>query len=859
MRLIPTILIIVVSFASPVFAGQKPPKPAPLASKKEDNSEQAYIIESYRTAINFRADGTSTTEVTARYRALSQAGVQQLGLLAFSYNSANERLKIDYVRVLHSDGTVVETPLNSLQDMPADITRQAPMYSDYRQKQAPVKGLSVGDLVEFQTETQVLHPLIANEFWYEYNFITALTVKQEELEVSVPTDKYVQIKAPDVKPVITKEGGRTVYLWKHSNDKIPTASEQSNASPIPSVQITTFRSWQELGRWWDALETKAAAPTPDIRAKAAELTKGLTTDQEKLNAIYRYVSSQFRYISLSFGIGRYEPHTASEVLNNLYGDCKDKATLLASLLEAAGIPSYPVLINSTRKIDPDMPSPGQFDHVISVVPEGPNGENLVWLDSTEEVAPVGFLAPILRDKQALLIPQDGTPRLVKTPADPPFACFQTFETDGKLSSDGTFTGKMHQVARNDYGFALRLLFFLATQSQWQQMVQGISRLSGYGGDVSDVTAANPTDTDKPFQYTYDYTRKNYGDWANHRIVSAITAIPLPNWANAESTPIKPLPLGSPQEITLKSSIQLPASYTPTLPPAVNLSRDFADYHATYSFKAGVFYAERQLIVKEREIPVAERADYQSFVKLVTNDENQFIPLTTASAATPPDAQVQQLLQQARQAYTEQDFSDALDDAQRAVKLAPKSAYAWMMLGGLEINRNEPEDGETALRTAISLAPKEPTAYTVLAMYLARTGHTEEAIQVWRDLLKQVPDNVPAHANLGWLLLNDKKYGDAVTELETIAKQNSQNKSFEIHLGMAALGAGKTQEGIAALESAAKFDPTPFTLIAVAYQMAERNVDLASAQNYAQEAVAQVESASGQISLDKVQDSDIQLI
>lgn len=861
MRLLSIAFVIVATAGNPLWAGQKALTPAlPIPSKQSAISEQAYTAENYRTAIAFHSDGTSTTQVTARYRALSQAGVQQLGLLVFSYNSANEQLKIDYVRVIQPDGTVIETPLGSVQDMPAEISRQAPMYSDLRQKQVPVKGLSVGDLVEFQTESQVLHPLIANEFWFEYRFTKTLIVKQEELEVSVPSGKYVQVKSPDVKPEITREGGRTVYLWKESNDKAETASEQIEAEPFPAVQITTFRSWQELGLWWHSLESAAAAPTPDVRAKAEELTKGLTTDQEKLNAIYRYVSTQFRYISLSFGIGRYQPHTASEVLNNLYGDCKDKHTLLASLLGAVGIDADSALINSTQKIDPSVPSPAQFDHVVSVVQGGLAGNNPLWLDTTEEVAPVGFLMASLRDKQALLIPQRGNPYLVKTPADPPFASFQTFDAEGKLSDDGTFTGTMHQVARNDYGFALRLLFFLAPQAQWQQLVQGISRLSGYGGDVSNVTAADPTDTGKPFQYTYDYARKNYGDWANHRIVSAITAIPLPDWANAESKPIKPLPLGSPQDITLKSSIQLPADFTPTLPPAVNLSRDFADYHSTYSFKAGVFYAERRLTVKEREVPVSEHADYQAFVKSVTDDENQFIPLATASSAVPAPAaplstEAQQLIQRARQAYAEQDFSDALDDMQRVVKIAPESAYAWTTLGALEVYRNQRDDGEAALRKAMSLAPKDPNAYSVLAMYLARTRHTEEAIQVWRDLLKQVPDNVPAHANLGWLLLNDRKYGDAVTELETIAKQNSQNKTFEMSLGTAALYAGKTQEGIAALESAVKLDPSPLTLNDAAYYLADNKVDLAKAQAYARQAVAQEESATDKISLDKLKDAD----
>jgi transglutaminase-like putative cysteine protease len=58
------------------------------------------------------------------------------------------------------------------------------------------------------------------------------------------------------------------------------------------------------------------------------LTKGLSDDDAKLRAIYSYVSLHYRYVAISFGIGRYQPHAAGEILGNQYGDCKDKHTLL---------------------------------------------------------------------------------------------------------------------------------------------------------------------------------------------------------------------------------------------------------------------------------------------------------------------------------------------------------------------------------------------------------------------------------------------------------------------------------------------------------------------------------------------------
>ena len=138
----------------------------------------------------------------------------------------------------------------------------------------------------------------------------------------------------------------------------------------PDIQLTTFVSWEQIGRWYAGLEKDRRAPSPEVRAKAEELTKGLNNDLDKVQALYDFVAKNFRYVSLSLGVGRYQPHSAGDVLHNQYGDCKDKHTLLASLLEAEGMHASSVLINSSRKLDVDVPSPSQFDHVITMLPMG---------------------------------------------------------------------------------------------------------------------------------------------------------------------------------------------------------------------------------------------------------------------------------------------------------------------------------------------------------------------------------------------------------------------------------------------------------------------------------------------------------
>ena len=107
-----------------------------------------------------------------------------------------------------------------------------------------------------------------------------------------------------------------------------------------------------------------------------------------MRAIYDFVSAHTRYIGIDFGIGRYQPHTASEVLADQYGDCKDKDTLLEALLRAKGFSTSPALMGAGIAPVPEVPSPPMFNHVITTV-NLPGGR--IWLDSTPLAAPYRYL------------------------------------------------------------------------------------------------------------------------------------------------------------------------------------------------------------------------------------------------------------------------------------------------------------------------------------------------------------------------------------------------------------------------------------------------------------------------------------
>jgi hypothetical protein len=599
-------------------ASAMPAKAAPAG----DFSKEALVVERVSTRVREEADGTGFHESSTRVRIQSEAGVKQMAVLMFTYTASNQQAEIGYVRVIKPDGTMVVTPDYNVQDLPADVSREAPMYSDIHQKHVAVKGLGVGDTLEYKVTLRTVKPEVPGQFWLEYSFEKNLIALDEQLDLDLPDGKAVTVASPDAQPTITRAQGRVLYRWSSSNLTRPDPDKPKSIKHWkPSVQVTTFTGWDQVGAWYWSLQKDEMTVTPAIQAKADALTKGLTTDDEKMRAIFAAVALHTHYIGISFGIGRYQPHLAEDVLSNEYGDCKDKHTLLATLLRAAGIEAWPVLISSGRELDPAVPSPAQFDHVITVVPRpNSNPAKLIWMDATEEVAPVGVLMQVLRDKQALAIPAGKPAYLERTPADLPFPQSFLFTANGKLSDKGEFTGRIEQTYHGDVELMMRALFRQVPQSQWKQFVQQMIGNMGFGGETGQPEVSQVEQTSEPFHFGFDYTRQKYSEWEDRRINPPMPGV---GWELAPGTrevkPADDVELGSTGEQDYKTSVQMAPGWVVTTPIGIDLKEDWAEYHSSYNFANGTFTAERKLVMKKDKIPLADWDKYRAFREAIYTD------------------------------------------------------------------------------------------------------------------------------------------------------------------------------------------------------------------------------------------------
>ena len=852
------LVLLSLAFISAVSLAQRPGQktiespPAPAKEQTPDYSQEALVIEQMRLTYKFEKDGTGMREQTFRGRVQSEAAVEQFGQLVFPYSSANETVDIDFIRVRKPDGAVIASSAGDVQDLSAPIAREAPVYTDLRQKHVTVRGLRPGDVLEYHIVWRIATPLAANHFWIEHDFVEpgVLIVLDEQLEVNIPSESKVKLKTePGKDPTVKEQDNRRIYSWKYASLKRLNREDEEQAKKKrkdddnepkpPQVQMTTFQSWSEVGDWYEKLERDRVTPDEKIRAKALELIRGRNSEIEKIQALYEFVAKNFRYVSLSLGQGRYQPHAASDVFANEYGDCKDKHTLLSSMLIAAGLRGYPALMNSRRKIDAEVPSPGQFDHVITAVPLS---NETLWMDTTAEVAPFRLLSPQLRDKKALVVPGNTPAQLETTPAEPPFVSIEQIEISGVVNEFGKLTGHTHIKLRGDSEMLFRLLFRKTPKSEWKRIGYYLSAVASVRGDeITEIKPSDPAALENPFEVEYDFADDNFLDWSSkkEKVKLPLPTVSVPVVDADKPEDSKPIQLGPPADIVYQLKLTLPTKYQTRIPVPLKVTRDYAEYSSSYKLDGNTVIAERRYRLRQHDLPAARTQDFIAFAAATHADEEQMLSVETDVAGTPAistTVKVEDLIQAADAAAKNENYPMVEELLKRALEKEPKHKEIRRQLGWALFIQQKYDEAITTLREQIKINPFDNYSYNLMGRVYWVQGNYTEAETAFRKQLEITPLDANAHANLGRMLVEWRKYKEAIPELEQAISLNSEEETLYISVGTAYLNLGETAKGMQAFEKAVKLSPGPLVWNDVAYNLALNKVQLDKAQQYAESAV-----------------------
>lgn len=266
--------------------------------------------------------------------------------------------------------------------------------------------------------------------------------------------------------------------WSYLSSRIATTVFEPG-----STESLHFPTWTSVLRWCRDIQDGSISADSSVYALARELTRGLNSPEERAERISRFVRDEIRYVGLELGKGRWAPRPAGSTLHDRYGDCKDKAILMRTMLQALDIPSYSVMANTNKTVHPDLPTPFQFNHCIVAIPlaalsradssPGPIVNGCLLFDPTFEETSLWSLPLHLQGKNVLVLnPADTS--LHRTPRPSSERNRRRFTGNATLHPDGSLIA---QLTITDYGayadytrYTLKKTDRAARVREWQELL-----------------------------------------------------------------------------------------------------------------------------------------------------------------------------------------------------------------------------------------------------------------------------------------------------------------------------------------------------------------------------------------------------
>lgn len=573
---------------------------------------------------------------------LTERGITKFGDIAIPYQPDSQNIGVNIAQTIAPDGTIYTPPDEAYNDVTPPGLLSRNLYSDLMWKVISMVGLSPGVCIEYQvTLEDKLENVSVNETWITggYNFQSTELTLETTYALSLPQDWHIQWKMQnsEIKPQMTSNQDGTIeYIW--TLGEVPALKVEAGMPNIndvvPRLTYSSIQSWERVYDWYKNLAKGRYAPDAQIMQTVIELTEYLTTEESKIRSIYDFVATQIRYVGIELGQSAYQPSPAVEVLKKQYGDCKDKATLLISMLDLIGIRAYPVMLSTSpyEKIDTSLPSLTQFNHMIVAIPKGRDG--YIWLDPTSSTCSYGDLPYSNQGRKGFLI-GDSQGVFVEIPVFPAENNKLLSNTELWINPDGAAKGIIRVTMLGQNSINPRWNYQQILPSNWNNTFA--AELSQLFPNISmeSVEIENLNDIEQPLVITLNFDVNKYIRKIKNQILLPLPIDEFTGYAETFSTPERsfPLDLSYPMRIEKTIRIHLPEEWTATLPTDLKKKTVYADMERRYSQLNNTVTYHLLFTLKQRNIPVDQYKDARQFFNILTRENNSHLLLRTRNTDT----------------------------------------------------------------------------------------------------------------------------------------------------------------------------------------------------------------------------------
>jgi 1-acyl-sn-glycerol-3-phosphate acyltransferase len=502
--------------------------------------------------------------------------------------------------------------------------------------------IDVGATVVCESE-ELLAPYDRENIW---QFQTDLPAVFQALEIDLPAGRahteswhgYAPVKPVEVAP----------NHWRWEVKEVPALilrdipSRPDTAALVARMSVQwgdaavdgKDNQWRAIGQWVTTLEADRPAPSPEITSQVQTLIAGAPDFYSKLSRITAFIQKNIRYFIVIRGIGGLQANHASDIYRNKYGDCKDKTTLLISMLQVAGIHAFYVPVDDRRGIvDPDFPSM-MGDHMITAIEipadvqdprlqavvKAKDGKRYLIFDPTNERTPVGNLPSYEQGSYATLA-AGASSQIIALPILPPDANPNERKGSFTLAPDGTLTGSVDLIRSGSGGGELRNILKMADEKERREGFETAVARDVPGAVLDSLKFVQPSELDKPIEVHYKLTAARYAHQAGTLLLIR------PRVVGTDVIPFNDKPRTVPIDLTATGrwsdsfDIALPAGYSvDETPDPVDIDLDFASYHSSFTTKGNLLHYQREYVVRKVELPSSQAASFRHLEGVILADE-----------------------------------------------------------------------------------------------------------------------------------------------------------------------------------------------------------------------------------------------
>lgn len=606
------------------------------APSEEEYPQAGALILSCDEKVELSPEGTKVTSLHYIIKILNERGKQSFAEAQIGYDSTYEKVELEYARTIRPDGIVVDVGSRHIRDVSKYLN--FPLYSNARVYIISFPEIVEGASIEYnlkiysnklinKKDLVLNYPLASSDPIISANFSVSVP-KERTLNIKVINEKYNDFQA-NLKPEVKEEGGFSIYAWQFKNipQILPEANMPPNVEVNPTLLITTCGSWDEIYKWWWPLAKDKIKADDSIKNTVQDLVKGLDSDEAKIRAIYNFCAQKIRYVAVEYGQAGYEPHQAADIFSNKYGDCKDQAILLVTMLKEAGFNAWPVLIATKDyyNLIEDFPALF-FNHCIAAVNMQ---ETVVFLDPTAETCPLGDLPPDDQGRNVLLFKEDAY-QIKQTPLSPAAQNLVKQVLKIKVNSDETITAEKTILTRGAYDQAERYwLLYTPPQLIEEALKQRVQETS-IGATLEGYDVQNLDNLNAPVVLKYSFKGPEYFlAMGNLRMIPQLTAVDVTSVAKDKRKYDIDLDILDSQETDFE--IEIPEGLAiKYMPQSVNKDSPWLTFLVEYTQENNKIFMRQRTELKKNRVYESEYQDFKNFMEGLAKEVKQGVVLEKAN-------------------------------------------------------------------------------------------------------------------------------------------------------------------------------------------------------------------------------------